>query len=315
MAQRTINFNRQTRLKWLQSLRLKGRGPLKSLLFTLESFLGDNASCWPSVGRLAEYLGKSERTVQRGLSELQSLELIFRAPRVTPEGRPTTFAYSLNWSLICDLASPDRGVTSDARGVTRCQLRGDTVSIEGCHGVTRTYHKNHPKKHHRGNEGTNGVLKSGTGRTDEQTDGRATGRASETKRPSLSATETVFGKPLRIEPESLDSADQVDDLFRLAVATGAILDNEAGRLKFFALARYCRRNPALKNPGAALASLVRDRKWFGSEDDEAAARRAIAKLTARRAAARDRGPTSADLRLREMFTMPAEALAGVFSED
>lgn len=246
-TQRTINFNRQTRLRWLQVLPLRTRRPLKPVLFALESFLGDNAECWPSVARLAQIVGTSERTAQRALAELEQLGLVTRATRRVA-GRQSTTEYRLNWSLICDLASSDSGVTLSGvtvakRGVTTAPLRGDKIAIEGCQTDTLTYHKNQPKKHHtsgtrsggnrserpnssHGTNGTNGVFESGKRRDDERAG----------QRPS--ATAVVFGRPLRIEPAELDSADRVDELWRLAVATGASQDNQAGRLRFFALCCY-----------------------------------------------------------------------------
>lgn len=68
---------------------------------------------------------------------------------------------------------------------------------------------------------------------------------------------------------------------RLAEATSKGWVAESDRLRFFALAHYvARRNRAgaIHSPGAAFTSALKRRLWYGSAEDERAAKAALGKL-------------------------------------
>jgi hypothetical protein len=100
----------------------------KSLLRALADYADRDHSCWPSVAALARDVAASERSIQRGLQELETGGHITRVARKSAGGRQTSNRIVLS--------------VSDAGGVTQCHpkqrqpdtVMGDTVSPSG---VTR----------------------------------------------------------------------------------------------------------------------------------------------------------------------------------
>jgi hypothetical protein len=97
----------------------------KSLLRALADYADRDHSCWPSVAALARDVAASERSIQRGLCELETGGHITRVARKSAGGRQTSNRIVLS--------------VGDAGGVTQCHpkqrqpdtVRGDTVTPSG----------------------------------------------------------------------------------------------------------------------------------------------------------------------------------------
>lgn len=296
--QKRFNFPRAEKQARLRKLPLEKTE--RALLLNLEHHIGENINCWPSLSRIGDYIGKSERQVRRVIRRLEQLGLVVVVKTFSgPKLLQSTNRFWIDWDAV---AAMEAGVTNgsaspDISARTFGSARADILERKGGHQMSaETIPEPNTNKHQ--NPARCGVFESGTNGTKPAASAQ-----------SQSATETVFGSPLQIDPVQLDSADRVDELWRLAVSTGASHDNDLARLRFFALACYCRSNPAVNNPGAAFAANILHGRWFGSDDHEARAKRAIARLDARRGIVG--GPAAAGAQAKALFAMPEDALANV----
>ena len=88
------------------------------------------------------------------------------------------------------------------------------------------------------------------------------------------------GWPREISKDQLTGIEPVLELFEIAVDAGWIGSTELEMIKFFALARYCRRKGNC--PGAFFTWSLKNGKWDRITDqDEDAARGAVKKVLAR----------------------------------
>lgn len=97
--------------------------------------------CYPSIPRLAEITGMTERAVQRGIKELEGLGVL--TVQYTKGGRPKRGTVKTNSYQFVEYAPPKNGDSQ----VTLTQNKGDSrVRVNGDTGVTRTYQRNKPSK-------------------------------------------------------------------------------------------------------------------------------------------------------------------------
>ena len=108
-----------------------------AVLFALLQFVDREGWCWPSVRTLAQRTKLSGRTVQRGLRELVSVDLVRTAPPLTKDGSAR---------YLIPIAA---AVEGDHGGVTVGQ-GGDSQSPGGCLTVTGGVTHSHPKEYREG---------------------------------------------------------------------------------------------------------------------------------------------------------------------
>lgn len=103
----------------------------RCLLLILSSHADDRTHPYPSIGRMARFLGRSERTVLRVLADLEASGLVQRVHRYRG-GEQVSSAYVLRFDRW------GRDTRTDG-GVSRVTYRGDTgVTPRGDTGVVQT---------------------------------------------------------------------------------------------------------------------------------------------------------------------------------
>lgn len=303
--QSTFDFNRAARIAWLKKIPLQTKGPGLQMLLTLEDYLGENPSCYPSMKRLAQDCRVSPDTARRVLHELAELGLIRITPRFrdmrqtgTHSGQ-TSNLYSFNWSLISDLAGsivPEQPAKHIARIVTplarsahplaRCEAPPCTVPAPPWHGA-RPY--NHPlnqeNKTHENHGGKFSEGKDGQGKK-----GVNWGR--------------------KLKADELRQPHTIERLYSEAVRRGWIESSAAARLRFHALARYAVRKATINPPGLFNAVFFSGAWHYIASVDEDSARAGIERLDAGEPRERPGSGLPAQL-----FSMPRHATAGVSDEN
>lgn len=93
------------------------------------------------------------------------------------------------------------------------------------------------------------------------------------KAESDAAPRLYWGRLDPLTAEDLRDGAVVRELWSYARLQRWVGGGEAKRLRFFALCLYCAR--VADDPGKMLTANCRNGRWYGSADDEAAARRMI----------------------------------------
>jgi len=323
-TQQTFDFNRAARLQWLHALPLSTRSPLKSVLRELESYLGDNSTCWPSIRELGSRIGSSDKTVRRALHELQRLGYITIEPRARANGSHTSNQYAIVWLRVLDdsrphsIESESSTISGEFRHIPAAAPPPSLVVPPSQPGSPPlptweapppslgvppsqpgralnhplNHSGNHPKKNH-GNHGDGPRGKNGQ-------------------------RNNWWGRSTKITRDDLRDPHTIQELYEHACAAGWLTDAPAQRLRFHALCRYCAR--LANNPGAMLTSNVLADRWHASEEDERSARDGIKRLHAVAeppAAAPPATPAERRRRFempRELFRMPAGVTSSLGEE-
>ncbi|MCY2968239.1 MAG: helix-turn-helix domain-containing protein, partial [Planctomycetota bacterium] len=105
--QKTFDFNRAQRQKFIRLLPLPKRRHLKQVLERIEWYLGDNPTCWPFVRTLAADCNTSISTVTRALSDLHAMGYITIEPTFVPGVGQSYNHYAILWTkVVNDSHSP-----------------------------------------------------------------------------------------------------------------------------------------------------------------------------------------------------------------
>lgn len=98
----------------------------------------DGRGIWPAVATIATECDLSERTVQRTLSDFVEEGIL---TLVAEGGGRKTNRYDFDLAVIHALKTGEKTRGDTVSPVTGCHPWGDTVSPQGCHGVTQTFNE------------------------------------------------------------------------------------------------------------------------------------------------------------------------------
>jgi hypothetical protein len=133
--------------------RSKTQGNARLVLLSLADSCNDDASCWPSIRKIAEKANISEPITKKYLNALIQIGVITRDEREDFSGRQTSNLYTINVEKIGDdeitqdvinqVTSPSRLKTF--KGVTAVNVGGDNLvqRAEGVTAVSLSYMNHH----------------------------------------------------------------------------------------------------------------------------------------------------------------------------
>lgn len=98
----------------------------------------DGRGIWPAVATIATECDLSERTVQRTLSDFVEEGIL---TLVAEGGGRKTSRYDFDLAMVQALKTGEKTRGDTVSPVTACHPCGDTVSPQGCHGVTQTFNE------------------------------------------------------------------------------------------------------------------------------------------------------------------------------
>ena len=87
----------------------------KLILICLANHAGPDGRCWPAQETLSEYSGLARQTINRTLSDLESLGFIKSSRRKDESGRDLSKMYRLDMAKIRGVSESDTGVSGDDR--------------------------------------------------------------------------------------------------------------------------------------------------------------------------------------------------------